>query len=350
MKKILIGNKAVGPNQKCFIVAEISASHNNSFAHTLKLVRYAKKCGADAIKLQTYTPDTITLKSNKKDFRISKKSPWKKFKNLWNLYNQAHMPWRWQKKIFDLCKKLKLSYFSSPFDETAVDFLEKIGSQAYKIASPEINHLPLIKKVAKTKKPIIISTGLASKKEIDEAVKTIKKTGNKKVIILKCTSSYPANFSDLNLKMIKTFYKRYKVNIGFSDHSIGYLPACIAVSKGAVMIEKHIKLGNSKKNVDNFFSSEIRNFKDMVDAIRNSEKILGSVNYNISESSRVSLNGKRSIYVTKNIKKNEVLTKNNIMVKRPAYGLNPKYYDKVIGKKINTNLYIGDRLSLKNIK
>jgi len=350
MKKFFIGKKAIGLNQKCFIVAEISASHNNNLSHTLKLVREAKKCGADAIKLQTYTPDTITLKSNKLDFRIKKNSPWRKYKNLWNLYKEAHMPWEWQKKIFDLSKKLKLSYFSSPFDETAVDYLEKIGSQAYKIASPEINHLPLIKKVAKTKKPIIISTGLATKKEIDEAVKIIKSTGNNKIVILKCTSSYPAKFDDLNLKMIETFYKRYNLNVGFSDHSVGYLPACVAVSLGAVMVEKHIKLGNSKNNVDNFFSSESKKFKDMVIAIRNSERILGSINYDIPLNARVSLNGKRSIYVVKNIKKNEKLKKSNIRVIRPAYGLNPKYYPKVLGKKINTNLNIGDKLRLKNLK
>ena len=350
MINFFIGKKPVGENHRCFIVAEISASHNNNLKHALQLVKAAKKSGADAIKLQTYTPDTITLKSNRADFRIKKNSPWKKYKNLWNLYNEASMPWSWQKKIFDLSKKLNLSYFSSPFDETAVDFLEKIGSQAYKIASPEINHLPLIRKVAKTKKPIIISTGLTSKRGIEKALKVIKKEGNKKIIILKCTSSYPANYGDLNLKMIQYFRKSFNTLVGFSDHSIGSLPASVAVSLGGCMLEKHIQLGKSKKNVDSFFSSEAKDFMEMVNMIRSTEKILGSINYKIPNKARKSLNGKRSIYVVKDIKKGEALNKSNIKVIRPIFGLDPKYYEKALGKKANKKLKFGDRLKLKNIK
>ena len=329
---------------KCFIVAEISASHNNNLKHTLRLIREAKKCGADAIKLQTYTPDTITFKSNKSDFKIKKNSPWRKYRNLWNLYNKAHMPWEWQKKIFQLSRKLNLSYFSSPFDETAVDFLEKIGSQAYKIASPEINHLPLIRKVAKTKKPIIISTGLASKNEIDLAIKLIKKEGNKKIIVLKCTSSYPADYQDLNLKMINTFKRKFKTLIGFSDHSIGALPASIAVSLGACMVEKHIQLGKSKKNIDSFFSTQSNEFKEMVNSIRKTEDILGFIDFKIPKNARSSLNGKRSIYVVKDIKKGEVFNEENIKIIRPSFGLNPKYYEKILGKIAKRKFNLGDRL------
>jgi len=344
MKKFFIGKRQIGDNSKCFIVAEISASHNKNLKHTLNLIREAKKSGADAIKLQTYTPDTITLRSNKSDFKIKKNSPWKKFQNLWNLYDKAHMPWKWQKKIFDLANKLNLSYFSSPFDETAVDFLEKIGSQAYKIASPEINHLPLIRKVAKTNKPIIISTGLANQSEIVQAIKTIKKEGNKKIIVLKCTSSYPSDYRDLNLKMIKTFRQKFNTLVGFSDHSIGALPAAISVSLGACMVEKHIQLGNSKKNIDSFFSSQSFKFKEMVNSIRDTEKVLGLVSFQIPKKAKSSLNGKRSIYVVKKIKKGEILNDKNIKIIRPSYGLSPKYYDKVLGKKAKRNFDIGDRL------
>ena len=348
--KIRIGRHILGKDQPCFIVAEMSANHNGNLKKAIRIVRAAKKSGADAIKVQTFTADTITLKSNKKDFLLSENSPWKKYKNLWNLYNKASMPWSWQKKIFDLSKKLNLSYFSSPFDETAVDFLEKIGSQAYKIASPEINHLPLIRKVAKTKKPIIISTGLTSKRGIEKALKVIKKEGNKKIIILKCTSSYPANYGDLNLKMIQYFRKSFNTLVGFSDHSIGSLPASVAVSLGGCMLEKHIQLGKSKKNVDSFFSSEAKDFMKMVNMIRNTEKILGSINYKIPNKARKSLNGKRSIYVVKDIKKGETLNKSNIKVIRPIFGLDPKYYEKALGKKANKKLKFGDRLKLKNIK
>jgi pseudaminic acid synthase len=347
MKNFYIGNKKLGKNQKCFVVAEISASHNKNLKHTLKLVRHVKKCGADAIKLQTYTADTITLKSNKNDFLIKKNSPWSSFKNLWNLYNKAALPWKWQKIIFREAKKINLSFFSSPFDESAVDFLERIGSQAYKIASPEINHIPLIKKVAKTKKPIIISTGLASKNEISNAVKVIRREKNNKIIILKCTSAYPSEYSDLNLKMINTFTKDFKTLVGFSDHTVGSLPASIAVSMGSCMIEKHIKLGSSKENVDNFFSSDVNEFKKMVDQIRSTERILGKKTYKIPKNSKKSLDGKRSIYAVRDIKKDEIFTKLNIKVIRPTYGISPIYFEKILGKKAKKKIALGSRIKLE---
>jgi len=329
-KNFKIGKKKIGYKYKTFIVAEISGNHGGKIKNAIKLIKKAKEAGADAVKLQTYTPDTITLNCNKKDFRISEKSPWKKFKNFWNLYNYAHTPFEWHKKLFNYAKKINIEIFSSPFDEHAVDLLEKLECPAYKIASPEINHIPLLERVAATKKPVILSTGLASIKEIYDALKILKKK-NDKIIILKCCSSYPAKFEELNLLTIQDIKKRFNVLSGLSDHSSGIEAPLVAVALGANMVEKHFKL--NVESVDSFFSLNRNEFKKMVEKIRICEKALGKVSYKLSKESKLSLVGKRSIYATKNIQKGEKFTQDNIKVIRPAYGLEPVYYEKLINKK-----------------
>ena len=349
MKNIKIGNKIVGKNSKCLVVAEISANHNSKIYNAIKLIRLAAKAGVDAVKIQTYKPETITLNSYKKDFLINKNSPWSDKKNFWNLYKKGHTPWEWHKKLFNEAKKNNIEIFSSPFDESAVDLLEKLGCKAYKIASPEITHIPLITKVAKTGKPIIISTGLSKLEELKKAIKVVRKTGNNKIIILKCTSAYPAPTEELNLKTIKDISKKFKVHVGFSDHSIGNIAALTAVSFGAKIIEKHFKLKNNK-SIDSFFSADKSDFSNLIYNIRQMEKAVGKINYNVTSSAKKHLVGKRSIYTSTKIKKGDMFTKNNIKVVRPCHGLDPKYYNYVLGKKSNRDLSPATRLSLAYIK
>ena len=347
--KFKIGRKTIGDNLPTLIVAELSGNHNGDFRRMKDLIIKAKESGADMIKLQTYTADTITLNSNKKDFLINKKTPWKKNKNLWSLYNKAYTPWNWHKKIFDLGKKLKIDIFSSPFDEKAVDLLEKLDCPAYKIASAEINHIPLIEKIAKTKKPVIISIGLASLKDIKLALKILKKNKNKKIIVLQCVSSYPSPLNEQNLKIIPQIKKKFGVIAGLSDHTLGNTAALTSVALGASLIEKHFNLDDNKKTVDSFFSIKSVNFKKMVNEVRNIEVLMGNGKFGVSKSSKKNLNSMRSIYVSKKINMGEKISKANIKVVRPAFGLHPKYFKKVLGKKVNKTLYFGDKLKLKYI-
>ena len=349
MKNIKIGKKIIGKNSKCLVVAEISANHNSKINNAIKLIKLAAKSGVDAVKIQTYKPETITLNSSKKDFLINKSSPWSDKKNFWNLYKKGHTPWEWHKKLFNEAKKNNIEIFSSPFDESAVDLLEKLGCKAYKIASPEITHIPLITKVAKTGKPVIISTGLSKLDELSKAIKTVRNTGNNKIIILKCTSAYPAPTEELNLKTIKDIAKKFKVHVGFSDHSIGNIAALTAVAFGAKMIEKHFKLKNNK-SIDSFFSSDKSDFSNLVYSIKQMEKAIGRINYNVTSSAKKHLVGKRSIYTSAKIKKGDIFTKNNIKIVRPCHGLDPKYYNYILGKKSNCDLSPATRLSLAYIK
>ena len=256
-----VGKIRIGENFPSLIVAEMSGNHAGSLKRAINLIKAAKRSGASAIKLQTYTADTITLKSNKKDFLIPKKSPWNNKKNLWNLYDYAHTPWSWHKKLFKEARKIRLEIFSSPFDETAVDFLEKLNCCAYKIASSEINHIPLLKRISLTKKPVIISTGLASKKDIDLAINTLKYEGIKKIILLVCVSDYPAATVDYDLKKLISFKKEYNVEVGLSDHTLGNSLAVSSVALGAKLVEKHFNLNDNKKTVDSFFSCNEKGIK-----------------------------------------------------------------------------------------
>lgn len=349
MKRFKIGKKFIGLNDPCFIVAEISANHNGKISNAIKIIKHASKIGVNAIKLQTYTADTITLNSYKKDFLISKKSPWQKQKNFWNLYKKGHTPWEWHKKLFKEAKKNNLEIFSSPFDEKAVDFLEKLGCVAYKIASPEINHIPLLAKVGKTGKPVILSTGLSRLSDIKLAISTLKKNGSKNIILLKCTTNYPAKINEINLATLSDYKKRFNVISGFSDHTKGKIAALTSVALGAKVLEKHFSL-KGKKSLDDFFSMNHIQFKEMVEEIREVEKAIGNINYNISKGSKTHFKGRRSIYVSENIKKGELITKKNIKIVRPNYGLHPKYFSKILGKKVKKNLTAGSRFKLSYIK
>ena len=344
-----IGKKQIGEKYKSLIVAEISANHNNNYETLKKLVKAAKKNGADLVKIQSYTAETLTLNTNKKDFLIKKKNPWGRNKYLWNLYKKAETSKNLTSKIFKYSKKIGIEIFSSPFDLDAVDFLEKLNCPAYKIASPEINHIPLIERVAKTKKPIILSLGLANIKDVDNALKTIKKNGNNKVVLLQCVSSYPAKISEQNINSLLNIKKYFKTLVGLSDHTKGFVAPLSAVLKGARLIEKHFNLKNNK-SVDSFFSTSEKEFKLMVENIRLAESSLGNGKIQISKSSKENYNSRRSIYVSENIKKGEIITNKNIKIVRPNYGLHPKYFKYILNKKCKVNLKLGDRFKLKYVK
>ena len=347
---IKIKSRIISSNHKPFIIAELSGNHNGSLSNALKLVDLAAKSGADAIKLQTFTPETITLNTNKKHFLITdKKNPWKKNHSLFKLYKKAHTPWSWHKKIFERARKKKLIYFSSPFDETAVDYLEKLNVPIYKIASFENNHFPLLKKVAKTGKPVIMSLGLSSLKEVKESVKYLKKNGCKQLALLKCTSAYPADPRDLNLKTIDDLKKIFKCEIGFSDHSLGIGAAITAVSLGATIIEKHFTL---KKNVgvDGKFSSEVNEMKMLKEECNISWQALGKVFYGPTKNEINFKKYQRSIFISKDIKKGEKFTTKNLQVVRPSNGMHPKYFETILGKKSKKSLKFGTPLKKIFIK
>lgn len=334
---------------RCFIVSEISANHSGDFSKFKSIIRKLSKAGVDAIKIQAYEASTITIKSLKKDFKISSNNAWAKYKTLYDLYKKAETPFSWYKKIFDYCKKKKIIIFASVFDKSSLELLKKLNCPAYKIASPEITDIPLISEVAKTKKPIIISNGLANIKDLNLAVNTVKKEKNKNLIILQCTSSYPTPLNEVNLSTMKALENKFKCLTGFSDHTLGTATSVHAASLGACMIEKHVGL---KKNnsVDNFFSLNDEEFKKMIKIIRQNEASSGKIDYGISQSSKKNLNGRRSLYVVKDIKKGEKFNEKNIRSIRPSFGLHPKFLKKFLNKNSNKNLTKGTRLSWKFIK
>jgi pseudaminic acid synthase len=328
-----------------FFVAEVSANHNGSLFHAKKLIKIAKKYGADAVKLQTYTPDTLTLQSNKPDFTI-RGGLWNG-KTLWDLYEKAQTPFEWHKELFNYAKKLKIVCFSTPFDESAVDLLESLNCPFYKIASFEMNHIPLIKRVAKTKKPIIISTGMANLKEIDLAYKTAKKNGAKEIILLYCVSNYPSKISDFNFNNIMILKDRYNCKIGFSDHSTDNAVVATAIAAGAEIIEKHIALDGQKKGFDLAFSLKGKEIKNYARVIKDTSLMMGKKIFFRNKSENQSLQFRRSIYSTNDIKKGEKFSTENIRVIRPGFGLQPLYYEKLIGKK--SPYKINKQSSLKKI-
>jgi len=341
-------NNLIKKKNKPILIGEVSANHNGNLDQAKKIIKLAKKNKVDFVKLQTYTADTITLKSNKKDFLI-KTGPWKGYM-LWDLYNSAKTPFEWQKKLFDYAKKINIKCFSTPFDETAVDLLEEINCPLYKIASFEINHLPLIKKVAKTKKPIIISTGIANLKEIELAFNTAIRNGSKEVILLYCVSNYPSNIDDFNFKNIEIMKKNFGCLVGFSDHSIDNRVAFSAVLSGADVIEKHIALSNQKKSHDIKFSikgNDILKFRNDIDT---AWKLRGKNYFYRNKSELKSLMFRRSIYASNKIKLGEIFTEKNIRVIRPGYGLDPKYYFKLLNKKSKNNYDHGSKIKNSEIK
>jgi pseudaminic acid synthase len=342
--KIKIKNFTISKDSKPFIIAEMSGNHGQSLNKAYRIIDAAYKSGANAIKLQTYTPETITMDVKKKEFFITdKKNPWKR-NSLHSLYKKAHTPWSWHKNIFDYCKKKKIICFSSPFDNTAVDFLEKFNPPMYKIASFENNHYPLIKRVIETKKPIIISLGMITEKELNNLIKFLKKNKCKKFILLKCTSSYPSNPEDLNIKTIIDIKKKYKCITGLSDHSIGIGAAVCAISLGGTVIEKHFMLSKKENTVDSAFSSDPKEFELLTKEALNAWKSIGKIKYGSSSDEKKYRKFKRSIYVSKDIKKGEIFTKENLKIVRPGHGLHPKFYFTIMGKKAKKNLKFGTAL------
>ncbi|SKB33327.1 pseudaminic acid synthase [Malaciobacter marinus] len=326
-----------------FIIAELSANHNGSLQNALDTIKAAKEAGANAIKLQTYTADTLTLDSNKDDFVIKGGTLWDD-KTLYKLYEEAYTPWQWHKELFDYARSLDLDIFSSPFDKSAVDFLEQFNPSAYKIASFEITDYDLVEYTAKKGKPIIISTGIATLQEIQDIVDICRSVGNEDIILLKCTSAYPAALEDANLNTIPNMAETFGVEVGFSDHTIGSTAPIIAVTLGAKVIEKHFILDKSIGGPDAQFSMQKDEFKDMVKAIRDSEKLLGKVSYEMTEKKRKNRVFSRSLYVSKDIKKGEEFTLENIRSVRPGYGLHPKYLKQILGQKSKKDYKFADRL------
>ena len=345
-----IKNIKIDINQPPIIIAEMSANHNRSLKKALRLVDEVKKSGVKFLKLQTYTPDTITINSKRKDFLINNKNSIWYGKNLYQLYRTAYTPWEWHYPIFQKAKELGIICFSTPFDPSAVDFLESLKVPAYKISSFEITDFPLIKKVAKTNKPIILSTGMASIKEINEAIRLIKQYGKSKFALLKCTSSYPADPKNINLKTIIDMRKKFKCEVGISDHTLGIGVAVASIPFQSTIIEKHFTLSRSDGGVDSKFSIEPDEMKILIKEVNSAWKAIGKIKYGYTESEKKSLNHRKSIYITKNMKKGERITENNIKVVRPAFGLHSKYFNKVIGLKLIKNVKSGTALKWELIR
>lgn len=332
MNTIKIGKKKIDNNSPVFIIAELSGNHNGDFNVAAKSIEAMKKAGADAVKLQTYTADTLTIDSNNKYFKINNGSLWDG-KNLYELYKEAYTPWEWQPKLKKIADDLGIILFSTPFDKSAVDFLEKMDVLAYKVASFEANDIPLIEYMAKKGKPMIISTGMSTLTEIQESVQACKNVGNNEVILLKCTSAYPAPFEEVNLRTIPNLAETFNSIVGLSDHTLGHSVPVAAVALGAKVIEKHFILDKSLGGPDSEFSLEPAEFKAMVRSVREIEKALGKVTYDLSEKTLKSRIFQRSLFVVEDVKKGELFTKKNVRSIRPGYGISPKYLPMVLGHK-----------------
>lgn len=331
-------------NDGVFIIAELSANHNGSLDIALETIKAAKRTGANAIKLQTYTADTLTIDCNKEDFLIKSGSIWDG-NSYYKLYKEAHTPWEWHQALFEEAEKQGLICFSSPFDKTAVDFLETLNVPAYKIASFEITDIPLIEYVASKGKPIILSTGIAELEDIELALDTCRRMGNNDIALLKCTSSYPAPINEANMVMVKDLAERFNVISGLSDHTMGATVPVVATCFGAKIIEKHFILDRSIGGPDSSFSMDEAEFTGMVKAVREAEAAIGVVDYKLTEKQAKGKNFSRSLYVVEDIKAGEVITENNVRSIRPGFGMHPKHFKEILGKIVKKNLLKGDRLS-----
>jgi len=338
MQTIKINNITIGEANKPFIVAELSGNHQQDYNLAEKMIDAAARAGVHAIKLQTYTPETMTLNLQDNDFIVNEENSLWQGDTLFDLFGKAATPWEWHKPLFDRAKSLGLCAFSSPFDATAVDFLESLDVPCYKIASFENNDLPLIKKVAATGKPIIVSTGMASQQEIAELIATIRDTGNEQIILLKCTSNYPANASDSNLSTIADMRKTYNCLVGLSDHSNGISVSLAAVALGACLVEKHFVLDRREGGVDAAFSIQPDDFHDLVTESEKVHSAIGQVQYGGSDNEQKSKKYRRSIYSYKKIQKGDILSGDNIRIIRPGFGLAPKYYEQILGKTASQNI------------
>ena len=342
-KEIKIGSHIINEHSPVFIVAELSANHNQDYGRAVEILHAAKEAGADAVKLQTYTADTITIDCDDPCFQIKEGTIWDGT-TLYKLYEQAYTPWEWQPKLKEEADKLGIECFSSPFDFTSVDFLEEMKVPAYKIASYEINDIPLIRKIAKLHKPMIFATGIAYPEDIERALSVCREEGNEDILLLKCVSSYPTPYEDVNLNVIPTLSKTYDCLVGISDHTMGSIVSASSVALGVKMVEKHLTLRRSDGGPDGAFSMEPEEFSKMVKDIRIMEKALGSKEYRLTPTQELEHGGSRSLFVVKDISKGEELTCENIRSIRPGNGLHTMYYEEVLGKKAKTFLRKGTPL------
>jgi len=348
-RQFLIGDRPVGDGAPVFIVAEMSANHLQDYDRAVRILHAAKEAGADAIKLQTYTADTITIDCDNKYFQIGGGTLWDGM-TLHKLYQEAYTPWEWQPKLMEEAKKLDLICFSSPFDPTAVDFMEEMNMPAYKLASYEINDIPLIRKIARLHKPVIFATGVAPLSDIERALAVCREEGNEDIFLLKCVSAYPTPYEDVNLKVIPTLEQTFGCLPGLSDHTMGTAVATAAVALGAKMIEKHLTLSRADGGADGAFSMEPAEFKEMVDNIRVVEKALGSSTYQLTPTQIFEHTGSRSLFVVKDIAKGELITPENVRSIRPGDGLHTMYYDEVLGQHAACDLKKGTPLSWKHLQ
>ena len=345
---IKFGDRLIGEEQPTYIIAEMSANHAGSKKRALEIIRAAKDAGADCVKVQTYTPETMTLDSDKKWFKIDK-GTWEG-ENLYSLYQKAYTPWEWQEELKNEAERIGIDFFSTPYENTAVDFLEDLGVEFYKVASFSITNLPFLKYLAKKDKPIIMSTGMATLAEIDEAVRTIREAGNDQLALLNCSSAYPSIADDMNLKNIKNLAETFDLPVGLSDHSLGSVAAVTSIAMGAKIIEKHLCMSREIENPDSSFSMEPAEFKKMVEDIRDAERAIGKVDYSISEKEKNSRIFRRSIFAVEDIKAGEELNEDNIKIIRPGYGLKPKHWDNVLKAKAIKDIEKGTPLSWSMIK
>lgn len=340
-----IGARHIGPDLPCFIVAEMSANHRQDYGHAVRIMESAKEAGADAVKIQTYTAETLTIDCDNEYFRI-KGTLWDD-RTLYELYQEAATPWEWQPRLKKLAEQMGLIFFSSPFDDTAVDFLESISMPAHKVASFELVDIPLLRIIGATQKPVIMSTGMATLAEIDEAVRTLREAGCQQLALLKCTSAYPALPEEMNLRTIPHLAEAFDCPVGLSDHTLGIAVPVAAVTLGACIIEKHFTLRRSDGGPDAAFSLEPHEFKSMVAAVREAEKALGKVSYDVTEHEAASRIFRRSLFVVKDIKAGETFTPENVRSIRPGNGMAPQCMDEVVGRRANRDIASGTPLDRK---
>lgn len=347
-QEILIGNRKISAESPAFVIAELSGNHNQDLGRALAIIEAAGESGADAIKLQTYTADTITMDCRNQYFATQAGSLWEG-RTLYDLYQEAHTPWEWHEKLFQKAEDCGLICFSSPFDKTAVDFLEQLNAPAYKIASYEINDIPLIRRAARTGKPVIISTGIAALSDIELALQTCREEGNQDVILLKCTSAYPAPYHEMNLRVIPHMAETFQCMTGLSDHSYGTEVAVAAAALGAKVVEKHLTLSRQDGGVDSDFSMEPEEFARMVREIRNVEAALGTVTYELTAKQMESKRYSRSLFAAEDIRKGQAFSESNIRSVRPGYGIEPRYLDEILGKQAKGDISRGMPLKWEDI-
>jgi len=342
MQEVMINKRRIGPGAPTYIIAEMSANHSQDFDTAVRIVRAAKEAGADAVKIQTYTPDTLTLDCDKDWFWI-RQTIWKGIR-LYDLYKEAYMPWEWQPKLKQIADGIGIDLFSSPFDPSAVDFLEKMNVPAYKVASFELVDLPLLRRVAATGKPVIVSTGMATFEEIEEGILTLREAGADAIALLKCTSAYPAPLEEANLRTIPHLADTFSLPVGLSDHTLGSEAALAAVALGARMIEKHFTLSRSSPGPDSSFSMEPQEFREMVHSIRTVEKALGEVSYEIRGKELESRLFRRSLFVVKDMKSGDVFTVDNVQSIRPSHGLHTRHLKEILGRRASRDIERGTPL------